>query len=129
MDILELHNHLILKEGFKKHLEEENKPKVYTYPSNGYGYSSSYNADGTLARDRCNCKFYEWSNLNSTPKTFTRGKDFFEFLDKCKIGYTQKQKNDFNIYYNFFATCIQGKAELLLAKTELELASMLRDTL
>ena len=125
-NILELHNHLALTECFKKHLIEDSKPKVYTYPSNG-GYSSS--SYGGYDRDRCNCKFYEWSDLNSIPKIFNKGRDFFKFLDDCHISYTQQQKDSFNVYYNFYATCVQGEARIIIRKTLEELRAEFKDTL
>ena len=108
MDILEINNRLKLKEGFAKYLEEA---KTTTTTYRHYGLSS-YCPD-----DNCECKFYEWSDLTRNPKIYRKGGEFFEYLDKCNITYTPKQKSDFNIYYRFFATCMPGNPKLILTRS------------
>ena len=148
-------SHLILKDGFIKHLEaeekeeEERKSKLYSYSGsygssysggyysggyNGcnnycrsnptYGYSGSVNYD----KDRCCCRFYEWSNLGATPMMFSKGKEFFQFLDECKIKYEESDKRLFNTFYDFYATCKKGKAELLLTRNYKDLQTILDKT-
>lgn len=129
MDTIEITTtHLALEDTFKKHLEEEQKESYsysnyynYNNPTYGYGGSTDY------SRDRCDCSFYEWSNINNIPKKFSRGRDFFEFLDKCHIKYTEDNKKAFNTYYTFFAACKKGKAELILTRYKTELYEKLNE--
>lgn len=113
MDILEINNRLKLNEGFAKYLEEA---KANSTTTTSYYGSSSY-----CPNDNCECKFYEWSDLTREPKIYRKGKDFYDYLDKCKVTYTPKQKSDFNTYYRFFATCMPGKPKLILTRTFNEL--------
>lgn len=100
-----------LKEDFKSYLEECNK--------------ISYNTSYTNYSDRCDLSFYEWSDLDSTPKKFSSGSEFFKFLDSCKISYVDSQKSEFKTKYILYATCFPDTNILALSNSKVNLTTLI----
>lgn len=115
-----------LKKAFEKYIENENKPKTYSYGS-GTTYNYNTNKSYTPPTYDCTIFFYEWSNLRSGAKHFKTKNDFFKFLDDSNIKFTDKQKKDIEDikYANVFATCTPNKPELITANTWYELNNKL----
>jgi hypothetical protein len=100
-----------LKEEFKLYLDECNRVSVNTSYVN---YS-----------DRCDLSFFEWSDLDSTPKKFNSGSEFFKFLDSCKISYNDSQKTEFRTKYILYATCFPNSNVLALSNSKNNLSTLL----
>ena len=100
-----------LKEYFKSYLEECNRVSVNTSYVN---YS-----------DRCDLSFFEWSDLDNTPKKFNSGSEFFKFLDSCKISYNDSQKTEFKTKYILYATCFPNSNVLALSNSKNNLSILL----
>lgn len=102
-----------LASDFKAYLEESNRVTV------------TYNNSYTNYSDRCDLTFYEWSDLESTPKKFTSASSFFKFLDECKISYNDLQKNEFKTKYIMHATCFPNSNVLALSNSKNNLTTLL----
>lgn len=103
-----------LVNDFKDYLEECNRVTT--------SYSGSY----MNYKERCDVYFYEWSDLNSVPKRFSNSKEFFKFLDECKISITDGLKHHFDDRYTFHATCFKGSNVLCLASSKFQLETLLK---
>ena len=97
----------IVEKHLKRIKEEEEKERAartnYSPMYSGGGYVTIY--------------FYEWSNLDSTPKKFTSYREFFKFLDDCNIEITESQRSMAYNMYSIYAVCKKGEARVMLAST------------
>ena len=90
-----------------KRVKEDEEKEIAERRNNNPFYSSYFNV-----------RFYEWSNLNSTPKIFQTSFAFFQFLKECNISYTDTQRS--MVYAAtgvVYATCKYGEASLLVGST------------
>ena len=64
--------------------------------------------------------FYEWGDINSTPKLFYRDKSFFERLDEWKIPITEELRKACidNENKSLYITCAPLSTELLISTTK-----------
>lgn len=99
-----------LEADFKAHLESI---KVST-TTTSYGNGSYY-------KERCDVSFYEWGDLTSIPKRFNNSKEFFKFLEECKIEITNIQKLEFDDHYTFYATCYKNSNIICIASSKANL--------
>lgn len=101
-----------LLSDFKSYLEECNRVTVTC--------NNSYNNYS----DRCDLTFYEWSDLDSTPKKFNSATSFFKFLDDSKISYVDSQKSEFKTKYILYATCFPNTNILALSNSKVNLTTL-----
>lgn len=98
-----------LEADFKAHLESIKVTTTTSYSNGGY------------YKERCDVSFYEWGDLNSIPKRFNNSKEFFKFLDECKIEITNIQKLEFDDHYTFYATCYKDSNVICIASSKVNL--------
>lgn len=81
-----------------------------------YTYMSYYNYD-TYSWEGyyINVHFYEWSDINSSPRIFPYTTNFYKFLDKCQINLTQEQNDIFKTKNGCHITCIPGTHDLIVS--------------
>lgn len=98
------------------------------YKKNGWShfdssYSSYSSANRTsyyrnpIANTYCTIYFYEFSNINSTPKVFKYKEDFIKWCEENKIDIDENQKKwiiNEPIYLFAYGICPQGSNKLIL---------------
>ena len=91
-----------------------------TAASSVYGtWVSKYSCYDSFLNLPTRIYFYEWSNLETTPKIFLKVGDFYEFLEQSKIAYpTYNEKDLFRNCSTLYITCKKDKPELII-KTSL----------
>ena len=101
----------ITSEMVEKHLKriKEEEEKQRTARTN---YSPMYSGGGYVS-----IYFYEWSNLNATPKKFTTYREFFKFLEDCSIEITESQRNLAYNMYSIYAVCKKNEPKLMISST------------
>ena len=91
-----------------------------------YTYMSYYNYETySWCGNYCKINFYEWSNINSTPKFFPYTTEFYRFLDKCKINLTDEQNTEIKNNYGCHIMCIPGTHDIIIGKDYEDLKSKL----
>lgn len=84
-----------------------------------YTYCSSYsdNSYSPYYGGYCKIHFYEWSDLNSNPRTFDYYSPFYKFLDECELLLSSEQNAEIKPLSKCFVTCRRGCKELIVAPT------------
>ena len=81
-----------------------------------YTYMSYYNYDTySWTGYLYNVNFYEWSNIDNSPRRFNYSMEFYKFLDSCKINLTDAQNERIKNNMNCHVTCIPGTHDLIVA--------------
>lgn len=83
----------------------------YTYIS--YHSYETYSWQG----EYCNVRFYEFSDINRSPRHFPYTTEFFKFLDKYGIMPTQEDVNKFKHCSGCHIVCKPGCSEVIVGKT------------
>lgn len=109
-----MNKRLDLINDFKSYLEESSRV-VY----GSCGTNTNY-------KERCDVHFFEWSDLDSVPKRFSNSKEFFKFLEDCKIDISDGLKKHFDDRYTFYATCFKGSNVLCLASSKVFLENLVK---
>lgn len=115
--IEKINNNHNFDELFAEYLEEQKKSLSSVNNKSSY-YSSYYSSRFTVY-------FYEWSNINSSPRQFSSSEIFLKFLNDCQITLSDYQRNRITSGYWFYASCVPGKRELILCDTYSDLRSRL----
>lgn len=83
-----------------------------------YTYISQWNYETYCYQgNSVNFYFYEWSNLNSEPISFSFDIPFYKFLDKCKIDFTDKDNEKIKTHRTCHIICKPGCNSLIIATT------------
>lgn len=131
---------LAREEKWKKEREERGRKEAEWKKEHPlldkYTYISYYNYDDySWSGYYINVHFYEWSNINSSPRIFPYSVEFYKFLDSCKINLTQEQNDLFRNNNGCHITCVPGTHNLIVAlsyeklKEEYERVSVLSKVL
>lgn len=106
----------ITSELVKKHLNREAEEHKAATSTSSYRW-------GPL-----NIYFYEWSNLNSTPRHFTTYFNFFRFCVESNIVVTNDIRNKlYGMDNTIYVVCKQDKPELLFANAFQELQKLFNE--
>ncbi len=120
--LISKHYDRLKEEEKRKKEEEEKKREEYLekygtrYPTSAQLRNEGRDAYAYGSGGFC-IKFFEWSNLESTPRTFCNTKYFFDFLDNNSIKYSNEDRKFLLNSTYAYCTCIRGKAELLISTT------------
>ena len=67
--------------------------------------------------DYVNLFFYEWSDINSTPRHFPNTTELYKFIDECKLNLTDEINDKFKRTAGCHMICIPGTHDLIIAET------------
>ncbi len=81
---------------------------------------------GGTSNNRITVYFYEWSDINRSPRYFYNVDSFIKFLNDCKISYTSYQYNRLHESRWFYCSCVKGESKLILCESYLGLRERLK---
>lgn len=123
-EIICIQQPLNLIADLKEHLEDVKKNKTTTYSNweyGGYSRGSSVNTTRGWESDYRTIYFYEFSDTNRAPKTFSRVSDFVKWCEEHKIFMSDYTKSELKTNTLNYVTCYVNSATLIIRHTYQEL--------
>lgn len=107
------------KEQEEKALRDEYERKYGTrYPTYYQLHPDESSSNYSYQSDGCQIYFYEWSDINGSPRRFYSFTSFKNYIQMSNIKVSENEMSDIHGMYYVYCTCKKGSNEIIYAASD-----------